>query len=535
MAPILRRIALSLLLLALAAPALRAGTFVVPPDGAMFRAAHAVAVVEVLSYQPRIDDDGEIVTDIRLRVTESLKGNVAGELTVTEMGGIVGSRARAVSGAPDYFPGERALVFLAREQGIWRTLDLLLGKFSFVTSAEGEILVRGATEEEIFGWNLWGERHTEVPRNAQKFLGYLRALAAGVDLPAEYFVHQAPPAGAPERDYIPPFPERPEETPGDEEQPAGEEAPSLGSASAPRSVVASAHYPPSAYAMKSGAGDPFRWKLFDDGGTVSYRITGAQPGYDSVAVADAALAAWTNDSNSNVRLRRVSGAGGQFVQDQVNSIVYDNSSVSLGSAIGLGQVYAAGQHGYKGETFWTVVEGDVVMKAGLSVSAKVFLEAVTHEVGHTIALRHSDQGTPATNDAIMNSIVSGKWGATLSPYDKDAVSHLYTASSGGTAPPPTFTFTDDPLLPGTVIKAVHLQQLRNAVNSLRAYAGLGAASWTDPSLSGVTVKAIHLTQLRDRLNEARRALGLAPVSLSIAPGDTIRASHIQALRNGVRV
>ena len=47
------------------------------------------------------------------------------------------------------------------------------------------------------------------------------------------------------------------------------------------------------------------------------------------------------------------------------------------------------------------------------------------------------------------------------------------------------TFTDDPpAVAVTVIKAVHLTELRQAVDSVRGVAGLGAASFTDTALAG---------------------------------------------------
>jgi hypothetical protein len=81
------------------------------------------------------------------------------------------------------------------------------------------------------------------------------------------------------------------------------------------------------------------------------------------------------------------------------------------------------------------------------------------------------------------------------------------------APPGSpFTFTDDPLAGGsTVVKAVHLNELRTAVNQARAHAGLAAATWTDdPAQATVTtIKAVHVNELRARLDEARAALSLS--------------------------
>jgi hypothetical protein len=100
----------------------------------------------------------------------------------------------------------------------------------------------------------------------------------------------------------------------------------------------------------------------------------------------------------------------------------------------------------------------------------------------------------------------------------------------------TIAFTDDPLVPGTVIKAAHLTELRTAVNLVRAAAGLAPTTWSDPNPVGVLVKATHLTQLRIALNPARTALGVPAVSLpaGFGPGTRIFASDFTVLRNGVK-
>ncbi|MGZ7040798.1 MAG: hypothetical protein ACXVH7_03295, partial [Thermoanaerobaculia bacterium] len=105
----------------------------------------------------------------------------------------------------------------------------------------------------------------------------------------------------------------------------------------------------------------------------------------------------------------------------------------------------------------------------------------------------------------------------------------------------TVIFTDPTLVAGTTrVKAVHLTQLRTAVNAVRQLAGLAAPSYTDPAITaGVTiVKAAHVTELRTALNAARSALSLPPISYS-HPTLTVRvtlisATDINELRNGTQ-
>jgi hypothetical protein len=100
----------------------------------------------------------------------------------------------------------------------------------------------------------------------------------------------------------------------------------------------------------------------------------------------------------------------------------------------------------------------------------------------------------------------------------------------------TITFDDDPLVPGTVVRAAHLAQLRSAVNAVRALAGLPAAAFSDPAAVGVTIRAQHIAELRTGVDAARTALGLAtaPYGDPTLVGGAIRAVHFQELRERVR-
>ncbi len=248
-------------------------------------------------------------------------------------------------------------------------------------------------------------------------------------------------------------------------------------------------------------------------------------------IAGRALAAWSDEPNKNFTFSYDGTTSAGVVEDGQNSIVYNSSTGVPAGAIGYAQFYANAQHVYKGETFYSMSEGDVVMKAGLAISADAFEEAVTHEVGHTIGFRHSNQGTPSTSAAIMNSSVSGAYGSTLQPWDIDAVTHVYTVAA---STPTAVVFTDDPLVAGvTRIKAVHLAELRQAVNNVRARAGLGAASFTDAAVPGVVVKAIHILELRTALDAARSILGLPTGGYTDASltGVRVKAVHFQELRD----
>jgi uncharacterized delta-60 repeat protein len=107
---------------------------------------------------------------------------------------------------------------------------------------------------------------------------------------------------------------------------------------------------------------------------------------------------------------------------------------------------------------------------------------------------------------------------------------------------PNGPFTDDTLTSGlTVIKAVHITELRTRIDAVRLATGLAAFQWTDPTLTpGVTlVKAQHVLELRTALADAYVAIGGLPPTYTdptlSAGTDIVKAVHIAELRNALTV
>jgi len=546
--------------------------------------------------------DGRIVTNIELELEQVLKGDLKPNETIrlVEPGGIVGSEIMVVSAAPTYWKGNRALIFLTMTaEGQWQTYGASLGKFDFVKDGKGRgLAVRWATGEVAHTWTPDGNPHEEKMRDAVKFAAYIERMVRMNDRP---FAPSAP---------------------GEQRESVGEadyfieDDPATESLTTPVGwlPVADGTYPPSAYTQGT-----FRWNVFDatPAGSVTFRISGSQPGHDSVGAAQRSLAAWTNDSGSNVQYLYGGTTTAGFVKDNNNTIVYNSTTGVPAGALAYAQWFGGAVHTYKGESFYSITEGDVVVKSGINVSAKLFDEAVTHELGHTLGFRHSDAGTPSSTQAVMKASLSGTYGATLGPWDIEAVRTVYEGTSTPTIPPvptnlvaratsttsilvtwnasagatsyrlyrsendgayaliaspatnsytdsgrtagktyvyrvqavaaglssadsnrdhaTTILFTDDPLVAEVdVVRAVHLTQLRTAVNAVRAAAGLAAATWTDSSPAGVAIKRVHITQLRSALTPALTALGKSSPSYtdaSLTTATVVKAVHFQELRN----
>jgi hypothetical protein len=104
-------------------------------------------------------------------------------------------------------------------------------------------------------------------------------------------------------------------------------------------------------------------------------------------------------------------------------------------------------------------------------------------------------------------------------------------------------FTDDPLTAGTtVVKAVHIAELRAAIAVLRARYALPVFVWTDPTLAAGTsvVKAAHISELRTALDDVYgQLIPSLPLPTytdpTIVAGQTVsKAAHVQELRNAAR-
>ena len=127
-----------------------------------------------------------------------------------------------------------------------------------------------------------------------------------------------------------------------------------------------------------------------------------------------------------------------------------------------------------------------------------------------------------------------------------------TSPYGNAALGAAYAFTDDPLvtpsdhqnglnlgLPLTPIRAVHVTELRAAIDAVRVLAGLGGAQWAvrDEDLPGAAVHRSHVQELRERLGEALQALWVAapgyfdPDIGSAQSGTvTIKRKHFTELR-----
>lgn len=375
----------------LLASTMTAATFDRVTDRDLYDRADLIVVATVIDSTARAEGR-DVFTDSRLRVEEVVKGQLAGdEVVITQLGGYANGRGIAISGSAVYTKGERVLTFLRQQpDGSYVTAYMGLGRFRF-TEAENSrvLLVRDDDGIEV------RDESGSASRPAVEFLNALRA-------------------GHPEQ--MPRVRVQSDSVPDQ-----------------PTSNASAASYVKTSVA--AAGGHPLRWKNCETNCTVNFTVNNTHPSVNTTVGLDNALDAWTNDPNSNIKLQTNNiGSDTNWTNDDVNDIVFGwNGSAphaECEGAIGCGIVYYNGPpdtHTFDGSTFNNIVSADVIIRD--LVNTQGFFELVlAHELGHAIGFRHSNQGTPSSTNAIMNSNVTGS-GATLKAWDKEALAEVYGAGS----------------------------------------------------------------------------------------------------------
>jgi hypothetical protein len=156
----------------------------------------------------------------------------------------------------------------------------------------------------------------------------------------------------------------------------------------------------------------------------------------------------------------------------------------------------------------------------------------THFGTSGTALNPIAAATSASYTTLPLTSTTSYWVRVSNPYGSPADSNTATIKI-------YLPFTDDTLIPGSsLIRLVHLAELRQRIDALRTRFALAPFSWTDttPAAGITTIRAQHVTDLRAALSQAYVAAALTPpvyVDPVLAPGIMVKAAHIVEIRANV--
>ena len=222
-----------------------------------------------------------------------------------------------------------------------------------------------------------------------------------------------------------------------------------------------------------------------------------------------------------------------FSSDGPRRIFYNSS----GTAITPGNVSATGGQ-VLNKPDLTAADGVSVTGTGGTFPSTFYgTSAAAPHAGAIAALAKSRQ-LAATASQITAALVASAIDIEAAGNDRDSGVGIIMADTAVGAM--STAFTDDPLVVGsTVVKAVHVTELRTRIDALRTRFSLPAATWTDPTLTAgaSTVTAVHITEMRTALAQAYTAASRAVPTYTdptlTAASSVVKAVHIAELRAAV--
>lgn len=142
----------------------------------------------------------------------------------------------------------------------------------------------------------------------------------------------------------------------------------------------------------------------------------------------------------------------------------------------------------------------------------------------------TEVGTAMTNSYTDNSAAANK-------------AYLYrviaTNQAGGSSPSGAdlaTTSTTTTAIAGHTVSSNHMQQMREAVNAVRALAGLNGGSYTYTAATGTSIRALDIVELRAQLDAALSVLGVTGPGYTETPttGMTVKSLHVSEVQNRMR-
>jgi hypothetical protein len=403
-------------------PAAVPATTIVPiSDRELLSRADVVVRGVVTGGRASEDALGRPETITTIAPLEVLKGDVSGSLVLHQLGGrLPDGRFFQIWGRPEYQPGHEVVVFaVARPEGGFQTAEMLLGKFEVQRDEDGQLFAvpsLAADAPEGVTVRYRAKDAPEADADAEQ-------MSAPRSLPA--FLRALRHSGL---------------------EPVASAVPSGVLKSEVHAEYVSRDLLPN-WGNLSGL---WRWT---NGATAVWKIDGtANITGGGTAEVTGATASWDNESNSTINYSVGSSGTNPVHVDALTSPCGWTTCLAGGGVIGCGGPTGGAATTWRGENYMTITGGEVWVRSFCTTNlypSVVYQAVVTHELGHTLGLGHSDQVVSPhdvcrgdEDAAQMRSVVQSR--TTLGTDDSDAVRWLYgdggnSCGIGGASPPTATT------------------------------------------------------------------------------------------------
>jgi hypothetical protein len=408
--------------------ALRGTSFIPISDAELSRRADVIVHGIVISSRVKADRLGRPETVSVIEPLSVLKGALGGRLVLHQLGGqLPDGRFFQMWGRPEYVPGAEVIVFaIARRGGDFETAEMLLGKFEVWSDQEGNrYAVPALSIGRHPGVDVLANEGNGRPRDLQRFLTLLEGRAPSRAITAS---------------------------------PRGKLEPV-------RHAEAASRAPRPLWGNINDS--LWRW---NNNATAVWSLNGtANIDGGGIAEDTGALASWTYDPNSSINYTGGSGTGNVIYLNATSSSLGCGWSACLAGSgvIGCGGPSGVGgSNSWRGDTYSTITGGTVELRSYCTPNlygSAVTQAVLTHELGHTLGLGHSDQNVSVhdvcrgdEDAAQMRSVVQSY--TALQTDDQDAIRWIYgdggnSCSGQPTATnTPTFTATPTPTFTPTLTR-----------------------------------------------------------------------------------